>query len=321
MDRHLRANVPRILRACGLILSALALVWIGLRFARGGGLQLLASVPITKLQLTVILAAGAIAYAMTMLLLAFAWWRMLVGLSPGRVAALPAMATYAVAQYGRYLPGNVAHYALRHAWNRRQGIPHESLAMAAALEAGLLLLVAFCLTLVANIQGKGFLSIIDSRLAIALLLAALGALWLALQWIRRRGGLGRLHVPALRPMMVLTSIACYAGFFVACAAMLNGLADALAIPDHPFTLLLATSAASWLAGFIVVGAPAGIGVREATFIALAGPQLGQDQALLLIGLFRVVTFLGDSLFLGLGASFQRIDAHGSRQNDSGQRSR
>ena len=314
-----RANARRLLRACGLLLSAVAMIWIGIRFARGGGWQVLASVPITPLRLAEVIASAALGYSLTMVLLAFAWWRLLAGLSPGRVHARPAMAAYAITQFGRYLPGNVAHYALRHAWNRRHGISHESLALAAVLEAGLLLLVAFCLTLVADIQGKGFLSFVDSRLAIALLLTTLTAAWLALLWIRRRGGLGGLEAPALPPRAVLSGIACYATFFVACAAVLQGLAMALGIPDPSFTLLLATCAASWLAGFIVVGAPAGIGVREATFVALAGVQLGQDQALLLIGLFRVVTFFGDCAFLGLGTLSLRIDAHMPDRNGSGQR--
>ena len=66
-------------------------------------------------------------------------------------------------------------------------------------------------------------------------------------------------------------------------------------------MLLAASAASWAAGFVVIGAPGGLGVREAAFVALAGGALGESQALLLIGLFRIVTFLGDTLLFAAGA--------------------
>ena len=64
---------------------------------------------------------------------------------------------------------------------------------------------------------------------------------------------------------------------------------------------VASSAASWAAGFVVIGAPGGLGVREAAFVALAGASLGESQALLLIGLFRIVTFLGDTLLFAAGA--------------------
>jgi uncharacterized membrane protein YbhN (UPF0104 family) len=58
-------------------------------------------------------------------------------------------------------------------------------------------------------------------------------------------------------------------------------------------------------GFIVIGAPGGLGVREAAFVALVGGALGEREALLLIGLFRIVTFLGDTLLFAAGALMLR----------------
>ena len=54
--------------------------------------------------------------------------------------------------------------ALRHAWSRRYGIPHESLGLAAVLEAVLLLLAALGLTL-SDARGTGLTALIDARLA------------------------------------------------------------------------------------------------------------------------------------------------------------
>ena len=102
--------------------------------------------------------------------------------------------------------------------------------------------------------------------------------------------------------MMLAAFACYVAFFVCSALLVVGLARALDFPVASAALLCAATAASWLAGFVVVGAPAGLGVREATFVALTGATLGEDHALLLIGLFRIVTFLGDTLFLAAGAA-------------------
>jgi len=302
-----------VLRSCGLLVSALALVWIGFRFSQGDGIAMVRRLPITPVQLVATLLFGALTYAIAMCLPATAWWRLLVGLSPKPPPAPSTLATYAVTQYGKYLPGNVAHYALRHAWSRRYGIPHESLGMAAALEAALLLLAAFSLTLLADARGQGIFSFLNPRIVIALLLSGLLALWLALHWIRRRGGGGRLHVPALPPSMLLAATTCYAGFFVLCAILLDGFAHMLDIDADSFARLLAASAASWLAGFIIIGAPAGLGVREATFVALTGAQLGEGEALLLISLFRVATFLGDTVFLAAGALSLRLEARRSSQ--------
>lgn len=311
-------NARRALRSAGLLLSVLALAWIGLRFYRGGGIELLHNLPISAMHLGAALLVGAVAYLPAMFLLALAWWRMLAALSPQPPPALPTMATYAVSQYGKYLPGNVAHYALRHAWSRRYGIPHESLGLAAVLEAVLLLLAALGLTLFADARGTGLTAFIDARLAIALLLAGLIVLGLALHWLRRRGGIGRLRTPALPPPLLLVCVPIYAGFFVLGTLVLAGLARVLGIDlgvgIAAYALLLAANAASWLAGFVIIGAPAGLGVREATFVALAGAALGEGQALLLIGLFRVVTFLGDTLFLAAGALLLRLAARRSQRS-------
>ena len=300
-------DARRMLRTIGLLLSAAAVVWIAVRFVRSGALDLLQQESISKSGLVAALLLLALGYAAAAVLLAFAWWRLISALASDRaVPAASTMAAYAVSQYGKYLPGNVAHYAIRHAWIRRYGFPHASLGLASILEAGLLLLSALALTLTADTRGLRALSILDPRAAIALLVAILAVLGLVLHALRRARFLGRYRLPSLPPLPVLfLCLACYCAFFVLAAGCLGGLAHMLAIPFDSFAMLLAASAASWLAGFIVIGAPGGLGVREAAFVALTGAALGESRALLLIGLFRVVTFLGDTLYFAAGALLAR----------------
>jgi hypothetical protein len=304
-------NARGALRLLGMALASAALVWIGWRFVEKGGIELIRNVPLSRLQLLELLLAGSIGYAIAMCLLAFTWWRLLVGVSSSAPAPAPTMATYAVSQYAKYLPGNVAHYALRHALSRREGTPHASLALAAALEAALLLLAAFLLTLAVDLRAAGPLSFIDPRIAIGVLILVLALAWLALRWMQRRGHIGRLQVPALPPAMFLQCLPAYLAFFVLCATLQAGLAFALGIQVPSYAMLVAATAGSWLAGFVIIGAPAGLGVREAAFVALAGASLGEGHALLLIGLFRVVTFAGDTLFLATGVLLARIIARAS----------
>jgi hypothetical protein len=51
----------------------------------------------------------------------------------------------------------------------------------------------------------------------------------------------------------------------------------------------------YLAGFIVPGAPAGLGVREAFFTKLFAPELGEGGAACVALVFRVLTIIGDLL--------------------------
>ena len=54
-----------------------------------------------------------------------------------------------------------------------------------------------------------------------------------------------------------------------------------------FRMLFITST-SWLAGFVVVGVPGGIGVREAIFTSLASSVIGTPLAVSLALMSRVV---------------------------------
>lgn len=310
------AQARRSLRICGLAASFVALVWIAMRFARSGALDLLANVPATKSAFVAALLAAAAAYALIMTLVAFAWFRLIAALSPTQPPARPMMALFAVTQYGKYLPGNVAHYALRHTWARRYGLSHAGLALSSILEAALLLLAALSLVIGADTRRLAALSILDPRLAIAVLAAILIALGFFLRRARQTRLLHRLHLPELPPLRVLAvCFACYVVFLAASAAILDFLAHPLGIRVDSFAMLLAASAASWLAGFVVIGAPGGLGVREAAFVALAGGALGESQALLLIGLFRIVTFFGDTLFFAAGAAGAAVLRATPREGD------
>lgn len=56
---------------------------------------------------------------------------------------------------------------------------------------------------------------------------------------------------------------------------------------------------SWLLGFLVLGAPGGVGVRETVIVALLAAYMPTDPVLLAIIIYRIVNTLGDLLaFLG-----------------------
>jgi hypothetical protein len=80
-----------------------------------------------------------------------------------------------------------------------------------------------------------------------------------------------MHVPAWLLMSLSTSVTATAfGAHI-------GIADMLFI-----------TTTSWLAGFVVVGVPGGIGVREAVFTSLAGGIIGTPMAVSLALMSRVV---------------------------------
>ncbi len=100
----------------------------------------------------------------------------------------------------------------------------------------------------------------------------------------------------------------YSASFVSLTAIFAGLLghwppDAWKIP--------AAAAVSWLAGYVVPGAPAGLGVREATLTALLGSSLGEGTVVAAALVWRLSTLLSDALVFGIGLSMRRPPARAS----------
>lgn len=78
-----------------------------------------------------------------------------------------------------------------------------------------------------------------------------------------------------------------------------GLVDALAI-----------SAAAWIAGFVIIFVPGGIGVREATFVALAPASVSPATALAIAVICRFAFVLADTVGAAVGLLDRRHDRSG-----------
>jgi hypothetical protein len=69
----------------------------------------------------------------------------------------------------------------------------------------------------------------------------------------------------------------------------------------PLGTAIATYAFAWAAGFVVPGAPAGLGVREAVLVALLGPLIGAPAALVSAILHRLLSAVADGSMAAVGA--------------------
>jgi uncharacterized membrane protein YbhN (UPF0104 family) len=297
------------LHRLGAALSALALAWIVWRFTQDftRNPQLL---HLLDAALLVRIGVASVAYALGLGLLILAWRRLLHVLAGHPLPARPLAAGYATSQFGKYLPGNVAHYLLRHADLRRLGLTHALLLTASVLEAlGLVLAAAGWTALL--LGATAWHAVRDAfalqhapRLALAAGVAVVVAV-LAGAWALRRdaGGQTRLHALLSQlppPARLLPVLLLHAAFFAVMAGCLWLLATAL--PQPPAWPRLAGAAtASWLGGFLVPGAPGGLGVREVLLVGLLHEALPAGQALLLAAAFRLTTFTGDLLLFAVGA--------------------
>jgi hypothetical protein len=271
-DGAVSPALNRWLRWIGFALALAGCAYVGISAWRGaGGAELTWPEPGPSV-------AAVACCTLAMGALALGWYALLraCGEPVGLVAALRA---YAISQPAKYLPGNVLHFAARHAIGRADGSGHGGLLSAAALEAASLVGVALLLAgICARPEMFGVYAV--ARWAVmaaggACLATAVGYLVL-----RRRGrGLAWLaaHFVAAASYFVATTVA-------------FGMLAGEAAPGLDFMLPVVSG--SWIAGFVVIGAPGGLGVREATMMQL----LGSETAAALIGAiisFRLVAIAAD----------------------------
>ena len=96
----------------------------------------------------------------------------------------------------------------------------------------------------------------------------------------------------------LGGLACFGGWlFTGTAAWI--LVNALSPKPEGLFFVIGAYAFSWLLGFVIVFAPSGLGVREATFVALLAPSLGAGPATAIALILRFANTLGDLVAVGL----------------------
>ena len=222
-----------------------------------------------------------------MTLIGYVWTRMLV--TRGHHAPpRSAMAWYFAGQLGKYVPGGIWPIVGRAELAARGGVPRPDayaatglsmattyLAAALAICIGSLLSWSYPLAGVLGLAGMGIGFAIFSnaglRTKVLGMINRVSPRAAALTEPRRLLLLTMIHLPAWILMSLSTSVT--ASAFGA---------------DIGIVHMLFITSASWLAGFVVVGVPGGIGVRESVFTALAGTAINPGVAVSLALASRVV---------------------------------
>ena len=278
----------------GLALCLVALYYIGLRLHElwsGGDLASVGS----SVMLVVLVAA--LLYALADYLLALGW-RYLLPERSGQLNWRELCRIYAYSSLAKYIPGNIFHLLGRQALSLAHQLPAGVVARSIAVEMVLLILAGALLSLYA--LGTVVLGIQPPRAALATV-AVLCVFSGALYFIGR-GGMGR-------------SFAAFTLFHLVAGALFLAVIvalDASLLTAGWSALIVSAYVLSWMVGMVTPGAPAGLGVREATLLwILAGA--GVDEGIVLVAalLSRVSTTLGDLAFAGFESGLEIASRQGN----------
>ncbi|HRQ65521.1 MAG TPA: lysylphosphatidylglycerol synthase domain-containing protein, partial [Xanthomonadaceae bacterium] len=215
---------------------------------------------------------------------------------PFRTACSGVMAS----QIGKYLPGNVGHYFFRHIAVRRSAphVAHTSLIGGVGAET--VLLFAACIALAAPLAStpssivRTFPAPTSAGSAVVLLLLLL----VAVRLLRRWKWLPPEQRAGQDVVWITCGLVCYLAFLFAASLMLGALLPGGTDPGRA----LAWLATAWVAGYIVPGAPGGLGVREAVLGAGLAQDIPAADAYAAVLMLRVVTLAGDGIMSAIGSA-------------------
>jgi glycosyltransferase 2 family protein len=236
------------------------------------------------------------------------WRALLTGL--GSPLPVPVAARiFFVGQLGKYLPGSVWPVLAQMEIATAHKVPRHRTAGASVLTMLMALLAGLITAIIALPLSGGSTPYEWAFIAAPFLLACLYPK--VLNW-----GFSRLLRLAKRPPLdhplggraIVVSLGwsfaswiCY-GFQTWLLAIRVGAPVGKALP-----LAIGAFAFAWCAGFLVVLAPAGAGVREVVLVAILAPVVGRDPATAIALVSRAVTAVADLVVAGAAAAYLRRD--------------
>ncbi|MFO7801774.1 MAG: hypothetical protein R6V55_05725 [Desulfovermiculus sp.] len=241
-----------------------------------------------------------LAYAVVCSLLAFAWLALLRAqrVSSSLFTRTEAWTLYGKTQIAKYIPGNVFHFAGRQVLGKQKGMAHSTLAVALFLEILIQFLAAALLSLLAakSILNRFELSWSEFCPWIGLSCAVLT---LTVFWVLNS------RLKQAWPILFLSplagSLVAYLAFFIfsgllfMCTVFLAS-SGSVTVPLAAWPFLIGSYAFAWAVGFVIPGAPGGLGVREAVLLAMLESSMAGAGLLVGIVIFRLVTTLGDIFY-------------------------
>ncbi|SDS55570.1 lysylphosphatidylglycerol synthase transmembrane domain-containing protein [Actinopolymorpha singaporensis] len=264
-----------------------------------------------------LLVLAALVPAILALSSAMVMWRLLLAGLGSRLPARVAARVLFVSQLGKHLPGSVWPMLAQMELGRDQGVPRRRtatafvLAMLVSLTTGLLV-ASGTLPLAAGAQTRAYrwAFLLTPLFLVVLHPRVLNPLLSRLLRVVRRPAVERPLTGRTTAQVAATGVGQW---------LLNGLhAWILAVglgadPVAAVPLAVGGFALAWCVGFLVVVAPAGLGVREAVLVATLAPVLAPADALVLALVSRVLLTASDLILAGASVTSMRGTRHRARE--------
>ena len=236
-------------------------------------------------------------------------WRDILELITDKKISKKAIGVYLKTVIFKYLPGNVFHFLGRHSLSGNEGLNHKKILLSNTFEILFLLFSVLGLLLFGTmffdfkIDLWGYFILKREFILVIFLLILVSATVFAyikgyLRYLKKHS-LKVLMIIVKNSMFLLGSALILAAVF---GLMLGVDFSARSLFETVFVALIA-----WLLGFVIPGAPGGIGIRESIFVVLLPPILALSKEMVLVGalLYRVITIFGEAMTYFISTLFEK----------------
>lgn len=205
---------------------------------------------------------------------------------------------YVSSNIGKYLPGNVMHFAGRNVLGSKYGLSNKSLLAASVFEVGLKVLVGVLIS--ATFSYRYFVLIIRENfneyllyiiIAVALIIVAVAVFFTR----RYRTEIKIQNIFKNTSYVIIMDIIVFAINIICFLLIYSAVAGSASVASQNVFTIGGIYILAWLVGYLTPGAPGGIGVKEAVMIFLLAGIMADSDILLVGVIARLCNILGDTL--------------------------
>lgn len=268
-------------------------------------------------------AVTSLGFAVNVYISSFAWKLNLEFFNGEKIHYSDIRGVYVKSNIAKYLPGNVMHFAGRNALGAKFKFSQFDMALSTVLEVVILIFCA-CVWSIA-FAYKSFVKVIvtvQAKVNHFILAAIIAALILivagAVVFIIKKGYLKKIHklfsitfLKLFLKLFVIYSVTLIVpGIFL--AAMFSQILGVTLTANHA-VLIVVSYMISWSIGYIVPGAPGGIGVREMALMLILKPICAGEFILVAMIIHRIASIIGDVIAFVYEVVHERRKVNASKE--------
>lgn len=245
-----------------------------------------------------ICAVLSLLYAIHLIILPISW-KLIIGFLGYKQIPLHELQTvFCKSNLMKYIPGNIMQYVGRNEIAVMYNLNHARIAFSTVLD------------IIANVVGVGIVALLCYHKGIKIFLDKYSIAWKIAQWVLLGGivitGMviflfGKkvkswLQVLDLKKYILCIFIYSFFAFYTAgIYVLIIRLVLKVDIVIAMLPTVIGAYLLSWLLGFLLPGAPGGVGIREAAITLFLGGFLQNEIILLAIVIYRIINTVGDVL--------------------------